>query len=215
MKTNFLRIAMLFAVSIALLTSCSNDDDPAPIASPSFFNLKVGNKWVYKKYYHNPINGYSYTGTIDSVEVIGITPINGFNYSEIRHKRTNDPYPQFEYLRVDAAGHLLGYPQYTEPAPGATPYIFHPGLDATYETDVTENYGTIHYFLAPAVIITVEGNQYTISPYKGDFTPTGSATVTKTIEYDYQPQVGLVKQIIHPVAGEDFWEERLVSYQLN
>lgn len=223
MKNNlFLKIPILFLVFA--LGACS-DDDNSSLPQEDFFNLNLGNQWVYKRYnfdFDNP-SIYTFSGETEHVEVVEIVSINGLNFSKLKHTKTyaNSPNSsiEYEYLRVNESGHLVGFMGavsdidenfITENFAG----VLHPGEDFSYQFIRTEPYGTITHQLTPRVSMTVEGNNYSVFPYKGVFVPNSSDLVTKTVEYNYQKQIGLVKRVCHTVSGSSSWEDRLVSYTI-
>jgi hypothetical protein len=226
MKINF-KHATVFLVLIAIAaTSCSSNSDSEPEPLPDFFNLNVGNEWVYKKYqnsYEN-LEDYTFTGEIDSVKVVAKVTIDGIEFSKIQHKiRTitggGIMNPRYEYLRVDELGHLIGTLHgaffYEDPTTAnGSNYIRHPGDDITYQNTLVQESGTIFTSVFPNTNIIVEGNNYTVSPLVLEYTsPEGTVPmINKSIASNYQRQIGLIKKTNAYVSGNLFWEDRLVSY---
>lgn len=206
MKTFFyLTVLSLF------LVSCSNETD-----SPqnSFFNLNDGNLWVYKRYYSNDNINYNYNNEIDSVRVNGDTLINNIVYSKLVHKKYfsgNLTNVTKECLRVDSNNHLVN----------EFGLVFHPGTDNQYQhvrpvilggiTDV----GTVTLQLQNPFSISVEGNNYFVYSYYGDFISTVSSIPNNYIYYQYTEGIGLISQHCAGVSGLSFYEDRLVYYELN
>lgn len=215
MKNNFFRAALFFVAVSIILASCSHDDNELPQTPPqAFFNLNAGSQWIYKKYVYNAPsfpNDYYDTGVVDTVTVVGTEMKDGLTYTKLSYKSSNSEIPSYQFVRVNNLGHLIKY--FTDENDG--PAVLHPGFDTAFEEDKTFPYGSIHFFLEAAASITVENQSYTVLPYKGNFTPTGETAVTKTISYDCKPGLGLVREIIHPLAGNHYFENRLVSYHLN
>ena len=223
MKNNlFLKIPILFL--LFALGACS-DDDNSSSTEEDFFNLNLGNQWVYKRYNFNFDNPtvYTFSGEIEHVEVVEIVSINGQDFSKLKHTKTyaNNPNSsiEYEYLRVNGSGHLVGFMDASSDIDESlinenSLGVLHPGEDFSYQYIRTEPYGIITHQLTPRVDMTVEGNDYSVLPYKGIFIPSSPELVSKTVEYNYQKQIGLVKRVCHVVAGPHSWEDRLVSYTI-
>lgn len=204
-----------------LFGACSSDDNSSQ--TEAFFNLNVGNKWAYKKYDSTVSPAvYAYTGIIDTVTVTGIQEIEGIPFSVLEHKTHNENNPGqgttfYEYLRVDGNGHLVGISAPTPDSPDLdadSAGVLHPGMDSGYENTVTSQFGTIAYDVFSQQALSVEGNSYSVIPYRGFFTNVDPEMPGKTIEFDYEAQTGRVLSRCHAVASPYSWEERLVWYQL-
>ena len=222
MNFKTLGIAILFTFA-AVVTSCNENDDvvQTPETPTAFFNLKVGNKWVYKKYQNseNEPAVFTFSGITDNVEVVGEVKVNGLIFSKVHHSHGNYSEPSgYEYWRVNNRGHLIIFrtEEIEEDVTEEMGETLHPGSDSSYQFTVTREFGTIYYHVTPEINITVEGKNYSVYPFKGDFIPALSQTgmVTKTVEYNYQKGIGLVKGVGHTAAGNYSWEDRLVSYDL-
>ncbi|MBN8623153.1 MAG: hypothetical protein J0L47_08490 [Flavobacteriales bacterium] len=222
---NFLLVGVLFSV-----ISCQRTDDsitPPSEQKDNFFNLNVGNKWVYKTYanpdFTDPQSPYTYTGRIDSVSIVGNVTIQGLTFAKERTKifysglNTNGSVI-YHYLRVNSKGHLVSYPatdnvQVTET--GGT--VRHPGKDMSYNysSEVIEGIllGHLFYKLAADKNILLDDVQYSVSPYEGKFTPLSTQTnlLPKTQEVSYKSGLGKVKDVCHAIYGKNFTETRLVS----
>lgn len=209
-------------------TSCSSNSDSEPEPLPDFFNLNVGNEWVYKKYqnsYEN-LEDYTFTGEIDSVKVVAKVTIDGIEFSKIQHKiRTiaggGIMNPRYEYLRVDELGHLIGTLHgaflYEDPTTAnGINYIRHPGDDITYQNTRVWEMGTYFWSVYPDTNMLVEGNNYNVSPFVIEYNSTEGTipSVQKFVETDYQRQVGLVKKTNNFLCCPVYWEDRLVSYHI-
>ena len=228
MKNLIVKVLILFVVS--LLTSCSKKEEIQIIPTPNtqFFNLKIGNKWVYKKYDNSGINPtqMAFTGEIDTVKIVSLETYQGLTFAKKSSHKINvlynyDEPVTYSYVRVNNLGHLIeimniynsGIPTLTE----TDGLVLHPGLDQNYVYNQTFDYGSMEHHLYNSTNINVEGNNYLVYPYKGNFTPNPaySGLVSKTIEFNYKQNVGLVKQVCHSVYGNYTWEKRLTSYELN
>lgn len=223
-----LKMISMFAVLI-MAFSCNSDDNSDSnivVEETGFFSddvLKVGNKWVYKTYDNrhtitNPAN-YEFTGKVDTLEVIDRGNINGVEYAVRRVRsyniNTNSLLDEKVYYeRINNKNHwiiMTSINGITE----ESGFVRHPGND--FEFSYNQNYegqGDIEYKLYENENIIVEGQNYEAAPYKGYFTPTGDSEplLSKTVVYNYNKDVGLVKLICHSVLGTHTWEERLVSF---
>lgn len=225
MKLSFL----LFAVCLGML-SCRTEDPLPERKEESFFNLNVGNKWVYKTYvnpdFTNPQSTSTFSGRIDSVSIVSIVNIQGLTFAKQRTKinfqNSNlNGNVNYQYLRVNAKGHLVSYPaldniQVTETGG----HVLHPGQDFTYtfnnpisDAQGAPVIGNVLYKLQNEAVVNVEGNNYNVFPYKGEFTPvtTANGLLPKTQDISYKKGLGLVKEICHSVYSKSFFETRLVS----
>jgi hypothetical protein len=191
-------VFMAFAI---VLSSCSNDDDKN---KEEFFNLKVGNQWVYKRYSVNETQE-TYSGQTDTVKVVGTETLEGNEYFRLTH--TNWIEGEEEFLRVDENGHLIN----------SLGFVTHPGTDNEYTATFTESYGKFDYRLDPFYDIIVEGENYTISPYICYYTPTESLGLAGDSGLNgYETGLGFViKKYRFVSSATNFVEYRLVSYELN
>lgn len=196
----------VFAAMMAVLISCSNDDNQNP--DDEFFNLAEGNLWVYK---HYNVNGYgieTFTGSIDSVRITGQEVIDGKTYYKFTHTNDfNSGQPAEELYRVDNNGHLVS----------PSGFVKHPGIDTAYQFTRPEQLGSLLYQLQDAVTLIVEGQEYTAYPYEGYYTPDEpdgpTAGVGESVIYD--PEVGVVAYRCRYLSGQGYKEDRLVYYELN
>lgn len=234
MKTRILYPVMLFA-ALAGFTSCSKDDDTVMPAQPSaeqlaqsqsFFNLKVGSEWTYKRYENSEARPdvLTFSGDTDRVTVESTVDANGLTFSKLKHTITNpadsDVYTTYEYTRVNAAGHLVSI--YSEKdndaivasATEKSGVLVHPGVDAAYTAAVKNPSGTMSYKVSAPTSITVEGKSYTVTPYSGVFTPSQAGLTAKTVTTDYAQNVGLVRTVRKELNSNYTYEDRLVSYNL-
>ena len=81
MKNIIKNVPFLF-VAISFL-SCSEDDNTTS-AEESFFNLNVGNKWVYKKYENSNFNPteFTFNGVVDTIKIIDEVTISGLTFAK-------------------------------------------------------------------------------------------------------------------------------------
>jgi hypothetical protein len=229
MKRNLFYAAMFFAVAVTGLTSCSQDDDltaPEQLTSQSFFNLTVGNEWTYKKFENSDANPevLNFSGETDNVRVESVVDIKGVAYSKLKHTITNstdsDVFVRYEYSRIDSDGHLVSIyhddesEDFFNEVSESSVALVHPGTDAAYTKEVKYAAGTMNYSLFPNTTVKVEGTDYSVSPYKGIYKPTDPALTSKTIEFDYAKNIGLVKSTSRDLDSKYVSEDRLVSYTL-
>ena len=216
-----------------LVISCRSTDESPVINQPddAFFNINVGNKWVYKTYenndFTNPQIPSLFKGRVDSVSIVGTVNIAGLTFAK---QRTKIIYPNsnmnntesFRYLRVNSKGHLIYIYNPNDPNISETSgTVLHPGTDSkyTYSYDYMEGDQAIVnliYKLGTDKNIEVEGNSYSVKPYVADITPISNnpALLKKTQDICYKKGVGLVREICHVVYGKGFIETRLVSYSV-
>ena len=224
---------LLITVLLAAVSCRTEETQTLDIAEDPFFNLNVGNQWVYKTYnnpdFTNPQSVATFTGRVDSVSIVSTTNIQGFKLAK---QRTKILFPNsnlhgkviYRYLRVNTKGHLVSYPvsdnlEITETGG----HVLHPGNDFnyTYNNPILDGpgspvVGNVLYQLQSETNITVEGTNYTVLPYKGVFTPlsTTNGLLPKTQDISYKKGLGLVKEICHAVYGLDYLETRLVSSKI-
>jgi hypothetical protein len=203
------RIFGLLLLALFMI-SCSNDSESQ---DDGFFNLETGNLWVYKRF--NSGDGTTFTPStrVDSVRVTGTTVIEGENYATLSHKvySTGVLSEQFEqHFREDINGHLVN----------DAGFVLHPGNDASY-THVRpfmvgdEQLGNVNYHLETPVNLTVEGQDYFVFPYIGDYVPLNPNEQIQFIFDQYQEHLGLVVQHCSSVAGTWCYEDRLIHYEVN
>lgn len=223
---NFKWISM--AVILLMVFSCNSDDnsDEVIVEENGFFSedvLKVGNKWVYKTYDNRntitePAN-YEFTGKVDSIEVIGVTNVNGVNFFVRRTRSYNIDTSAFleeniYFERINNKGHWVIKIFLNGNENEESGSVRHPGNDFEYVYNKDDGYGDFEHRLYESTDMIVEGINYTVAPYKGVFIPNAENPdmVSKTSEYNYNKDVGLVKLICHSYHGTHTWEERLVSF---
>ena len=213
------------------MISCRSTDEVQVPNQPEdqFFNIKVGNKWVYKTYensdFTNPQSSSLFKGRVDSVSIVGTVNIAGLTFAKQRIKII---YPNsnmnntesFRYLRVNSKGHLIYIYNQNDPNISETSgTVLHPGTDSKYiySYDYMEGNQVIVnliYKLGTDKNIEVEGNSYSVKPYVADITPISNNPdlLKKTQDICYKKGVGLVREICHSVYGKSYIETRLVSY---
>lgn len=196
----------------------------------SFFNLNVGNKWVYKTYERDDYTSeLEFTGKIDSIEITSNVNLDNKTYSKVKHILRNDNFPNspsqnrtyFEYWRVNESGHLVYLTSaFFDLGESSKETVKHPGKDYSFSFTETNpgitNYGNLIYKLYPETEIMMDNQSYHVSPYNGQFTPNSQYSGTilpKITENNYKENVGLVKSVCHSIIGTYNFEEHLVSYQ--
>ena len=197
-----------------LLASCSGDDDNKT-PDDSFYALKEGNLWVYKKYMIERDGMERFIGNTDSVTVAGKETVGGLTYYKLHHKVYGDngilKKEDDDYRRTNDKGYLVD----------ENNVVIHPGFDVNYEytRDLNINaveYGTITYKLGTIKDEVVEGQTYKVYPYTGIINPLPN-TIPEGLgeEISYQATLGVVKYKTRFLTAQMFLEDRLVSYKLN
>lgn len=197
--------------AVLLFASCSNDSESE---QRNFFNLKKGNLWVYKRYTSTDNVNYTFSDRIDSVRTTGDSLISGVSFVKLQHRVYDSGVfseETIETLRVDENGHLVNQDN----------IVIHPGLDNEFQNirpilvGETTNVGSMTEQLQSAFIVTVEGMTHLVFPYYGNFVSTSPSIPDNYIFYQYRYGLGLVCQHCATVSGSSFYEDRLVSYELN
>jgi hypothetical protein len=206
--------SLFLLLTAVALTSCSADSDSE---DNSFFNLNNGNLWVYKRYISNNDGAaYSPIDGIDSVRVMGDTLINNINYAKLVHKKYYSgalSVIEKECLRVDSNGHLVNQ----------NGIVYHPGTDSAFQStrpitigeDNNIVVGSLTEQLIEPFTANVEGVNYFVYSYYGNFTSTDPIAPNNYIFSQYKEGVGLVCQRCAAVAGSLCTEDRLVYYEVN
>jgi hypothetical protein len=194
-----------------LLASCSGDDDNKT-PDDSFYALKEGNYWVYKRCYTYPDGTVMPDSDvqIDTVRVIGKEDINGLAYYKLEHSKPRRT--KYDYRRVNEKGYLIN----------ETDVVIHPGTDADFI--YTNNFmggneirGVGTYQLVPKRDIVLEGKTYSVYSYIGNLVSVGEKGLYEGLGFDvsYQKGRGLVLYKDRWIAQANFIEERLISYKVN
>ena len=163
---NFKAHLSILVVSF-LLFSCSENDGVS--TTPEFFNLQIGNEWVYKEYSNSNPNDqtqFVFTGIVDTVKIVGIENIQGLTFAKKSTKKVSvnngsvlsDTYT---YVRVNNSGHLI------EISDGdiemglseTTGLVLHPGFDTTFSHNQIISY-TGNPSEVPDVLGTMEYDVY-------------------------------------------------------
>jgi len=221
MKTNF---SAILAISFFLL-SCSRSEDPIEETTEAtpFFNLNVGNEWVYKTYDRPDFNSdFKFNGQIDTLKIISEETSNNKKYYKITHSNRNQFSNYIEYWRVNKNGYLV-YLSSIDFDKGNTldtnEAVKHPGKDYSliYPDNNYIEYGSLIYKLYPETTLTIDNQNYKVYPFKGQFTPNDQNPnlIPKVVERNYSEGIGLVKHVSHSVSGTYNFEDRLVSYKIN
>lgn len=190
-----------------VLSSCSNDDDKKK--EEEFFNLKVGNTWVYKRYDVNTNGVESYRGKTDTVKVTGTEIIEGKEFFILSH--TDNQFYDVQKVRVNDKGHLVG----------VSGHVLHPGSDKSYTTVIKvtfseTTFGTKTFSSKPTENITVENMGYSVYPYIAYYTPGEGQNSLEGIggSVSYQPGIGLIVKHCRYLSNAAYFEYRLSSYDL-
>lgn len=215
------------------MISCRSTDETPIVNQPEdpYFNINVGNKWIYKTYenndFTNPQSPTTFKGRIDSVSIVGTVNVAGLTFFKQRTKII-DPFSNlnnqesFKYLRINSKAHLVYIINPNDPNITETSgHVLHPGTDMEYRysydfTEGSELLGTLFFKLGINKNIEVEGNSYLVAPYLSEFIPAADQPdlLKKNQEISYKKGVGLVKQVVHAIHGKNYFETRLVSYTI-
>ncbi len=208
--------------------SCNDDENSNQnLEENGFFSedvLIVGNKWVYwyyeiDDYFENP-EEIIYTGEIDSVEVMGYGNYNGISYSILKKRKfMADELTEesFSHQRITPSTHWVYFSENQFPENEEDGSVLHPGEDWDYfwiETAYALEYGEVEYRLREPTTVNIDGVMYDVLPYNGVFTPNENYPdmISKTIEYNYNKDVGLVNYVCHSVHGTYAFGTRLKSF---
>lgn len=223
MKTNFLTFLML----LLLVSSCTRTESiENDITDAPFFNLKVGNEWVYKTYDRQDFTSEPKpTGEIDSVKIVSIVTLNAKNYFKVeninRQLVNNSPSRTvtYNYWRLNDKGHLVSLSSYyfdQGNSSDAVESVKHSGNDKDYSYTDKSYYGDVVYKLYPKTNIIMNSQSYEVVPYNGQFTPKKEFPnmISKMQENNYKAGIGLVKSVCHTFDGTYNFEQHLESYSI-
>ncbi|QOW09490.1 hypothetical protein Q73A0000_03470 [Kaistella flava (ex Peng et al. 2021)] len=220
----------MVGLSLLIISCRSSDDSNIEVPEPeSFFNLNVDNQWVYKTYdnpdFTNPQSVSTFSGRIDSVSIVGKVEVQGLTFAK---ERTKINWPNsnlnnqenFRYLRVNNKGHLV-YLRTLDNVTETSGSVVHPGQENAFTfsydfIEMNQVVGNLFYKLDKEKNVEVNGVQYVVLPYLGDFTPAPNQSnlLKKTQEISYKKGLGLVKEICHSVYSKSYLESRLISYKI-
>lgn len=223
---------LLAIIAVLMMVISCNDDSThqeEEQTETGFFSpdvLKEGNKWVYWHYeiddFFEAPDEIIYTGEIDSVEVMGYGEYNGISYSIVKTRKFNSDGLLFEETfsnqRITPSTHWVYFSsQNSYPENEEDGFVKHPGEDWDYfwiETEYALEYGEVEYRLREPTTVNIDGVMYDVLPYNGVFTPNENYPdmVSKTIEYNYNKDVGLVNFVCHSVHGTYAFGTRLKSF---
>jgi hypothetical protein len=197
--------------TVLLLASCSGDDDNKT-PDDSFYALKEGNYWVYKRCYTYPDGTVMPDSDvqIDTVRVIGKEDIHGLAYYKLEHSKTRRT--KYDYRRVNEKGYLIN----------ERDVVIHPGTDANFIDTYnimggSEIVGTATCQLVPKRDIVLEGKTYSGYSYVGYLVSVGEKGLYEGLGLDVSCQkgIGIVLNKTRWVVQPNFIEERLISYKVN
>jgi len=196
---------VIFAAFAALFAACSDDDNNQNQAEnqKEFFNLKVGNMWVYKRYQSdNEGNNPVFQNIIDTIRITGKKIVAGQEYYHIDHSLSSE---DDQYWRINEMEYLID----------TIGNVIHPGKDINFTSSIVTYHGKIDYKSETSKNLTVEGNDFFVVPYSGYFTPYSESIYSgKVSAIEYQEGVGIVINNRRYIAGQKYIEDRLISYDL-
>lgn len=223
MKTN----ALAFLGILILLSSCTRTESIEDETTETpFFNLKVGNEWVYKTYDRKDFTSeLKATGEVDSIKIVSTVTLNGKNYFKVENINRRPPNyspsrtVSYNYWRLNDKGHLVSLSSYyfdQGNSSDAAEFVKHAGNDNAYSYTDNSQYGDVVYKLYPKTNVTINNQNHDVIPYNGQFTPKSQFPnmIPKVQENNYKEGVGLVKSICHTFDGTYNFEQHLESYSL-
>ena len=229
---------LLVAVSFLSLLSCSKDNEEsitiAKESESNFFNLKVGNIWVYKYYVKpkvvpNEVVGTNYehkfyaTSKIDTVRITDSKLIDGkvyyneetksYRVGELKSYQTSK-----RLLTINSKGHLVNFS-------GAT---IHPGKDtnqSNYYSNIKyqdDDFNTSYFPLKGPLDLVVEEKPYSVYYFRIDYSKVssfGSYALPSELKEEefatyYQDGLGLIQQNFASIEGDYLTlnEKRMISF---
>ena len=220
MKTYLKLIAF---ISVFSLISCNNEDDKTQIQQEDYFNLKVGNTWIYKNYTRESNQELENNNILDSVI---ITDKFSFENKEFYVRETFKKYLttnqtsfyQTDYLYIDKQSHLISLTVHPEEENTPKEYVLHPGTDKEliFENEIiigSNSYGKQIFQLENEKNIEIEDKSYLSSPFVGRLQPNDKISKELVTEYHYSKNIGLVKEILPAISGTTVFERHLISYK--
>lgn len=215
---------LLSLSSLCLLTACEKSDDQViQKDTADFFNLKVGNYWVYKNYAGDAIQNIEFSNSLDSVVITDKftfdkkdyfkmeTFYNKLNINDLIWKSAN-------YFYINTKGYLIKVEEDPREKNNQKEYVMHPGVDKdfTFQQEIVlggELYGIVNYKLENNKTINVEGKDYVSYPYIGRLPANEKIKKELVSEYHYTKGVGMVKEVLAAISGDVTFERHLVSYK--
>lgn len=203
---------MIVAVLAIVTISCKkNSENPAPVTQADYFQLKVGNYWIYQGFTSDSTGVFTPTGKYDSAYIENDTLIRGFTY----HKLVERPWvmsPQMpNYLR-DSSGYLVD----------SRGYIIASDFNFTDILEIdTINIELFKGFLQMTgrdSVVTIPAGAFKsiTSRYKTVPSPPNTANFPIRYSYDiYGKGVGEIKTHTFLWSGFMQMEARLVRYKVN
>lgn len=223
-------LLILTIAGFLFFNSCNKEDDHEVTDSinkgDSFFNLKVGNVWVYNRYTYIVLDDQGtieqkFRGT-DTVKVVNKTKVGEKLYYEMSSKRYNEDGRQFQigtenyFVRTNSLGHLVGI----------NGKLIHPGDDTNSENYFIDEEpsgflfgkGTLTREMVGPISDTINGQSYKMYYYKHTYKIDEHFAKDKTDlvrEYGdyYTKNVGMVKELCVAFSTSDVtYERHLVKY---
>jgi hypothetical protein len=197
-------IPMLAFVAV----SCKKNSEP-PVPAADYFNLKVGNYWIYANYTSDSTGVFKPTGKFDSEYIEKDTMIRGFTYYKLlmRLLGTEPLFPEF--LR-DSSGYLVESRGYRL----ASDFNF----TDVMEIDTTELiiFSAFLKMTGKDSVVTIPAGDFPSITSRETFIPSPPNPHSYPVRYGYDvygKSVGRIKSHVFYWSGFGQIETRLVRYK--
>lgn len=204
---------MIIAVLSILSFSCKKDsEDQIPVVKANYYQLKVGNYWIYQRFNVDTNGVATPTGDYDSAFIEKDTLIQGFTYFKLKE----NPYVLFpeqmsSYLR-DSSGYLVTSSGNILASDDNFTTVL------AIDTSIPNLYvGYLQMTGKDSLVTTEAGNFQSITPRR-KIVPTPPNNANFPIRYTYEVYgKGVGKMKTHSFFFSDAmtFETRLVRYKLN
>ncbi|HLW42074.1 MAG TPA: hypothetical protein VKY82_06865 [Flavobacterium sp.] len=220
MKTYLKFIAFIPLFS---LIACDKEDDNTQIQQEDYFNIKVGNTWVYKNYTRQSNQELQVSNILDSVIITDKFSFENKEYfvrETFKKNLDTDHIYLFskKYININEKGHLALLEDHPLEKNNQKEYVLHPGTDKefVFENEIIigdVSYGNVVWRLENNQNINIGENQYVTLPFIGRLQPNEIVDRELVAESHYVINIGLVKEVSPGISGGLVWERHLLSYK--
>lgn len=220
MKTYLKFIAFIPLFS---LIACDKEDDNTQIQQEDYFNIKVGNTWVYKNYTRQSNQELQVSNILDSVIITDKFSFENKEYfvrETFKKNLDTDHIYLFskKYININEKGHLALLEDHPQEKNNQKEYVLHPGTDKefVFENEIIigdVSYGNVVWRLENNQNINIGENQYVTLPFIGRLQPNEIVDRELVAESHYVINIGLVKEVSPGISGGLVWERHLLSYK--
>jgi hypothetical protein len=205
------KVVLALLISVSLISCKKNSEDqvcPDPVTHPTtasandYFQLAVGNYWVYDRY-RIDTNGVETLSSYDSSYVSGDTIVNGIQWYIL-----HDLY-FVKWLR-DSAGYILD----TNNSVNFTNAIFNTNVSFEYVNGIAYLESAC---ISPQTNITVPVGNFSTYEWRTQITSVQVNYPWDPVRYAhsyYAEGIGKVKQVYFFASGPDYYERRLARYHV-